>query len=94
MNKDINLKNNNIQNGYIYEKLIERIDKLDRQNKEILSLIATAKDDMKISVKDYLSIIKMIEKCITREEFEIHSEDKEIHLHKSKTLEGEEVKKE
>lgn len=94
MNRDVNLGNNDVQNGYIYQKLVEKIDILEKQNKEILSLIATARDDMKISVKDYVSIIKMIEKCVTREEFEMHSEDKEIHLHKSKTLEEDENKKE
>jgi DNA primase large subunit len=86
MRKDINLQNNNLQNGYIYKELIQRIDKLENTITGIMKDIETAKNNMTISVKDYLVIIKLIEKNITREEFERHVDNKEIHLHESKTL--------
>lgn len=89
MNQGINLGNNDLGNGYIYQKLVDRIDALDKQNKEIMQMIQTATSDMKISVKDYVSILKEIENCVTRKEFEMHAEDNEIHLHRSKTLESE-----
>lgn len=86
MRKDINLQNNNLQNGYIYKDLVQRIDRLENTITGIMKDIEKAKNDMTISVKDYLVIIKLIEKNITREEFERHIENKEIHLHESKTL--------
>jgi hypothetical protein len=90
MRRDINLQNNNLQNGHIYKELIQRVDKLENTITGIMKDIEKAKNDMTISVKDYLVIIKMIEKNITREEFERHVENKEIHLHESKTLERKE----
>lgn len=89
MNKGIEMGNNDLQNGYIYQKLIEKIDALEKQNKEIMALLETASNDMKISLKDYVSILKEINKRVTYDQFRSHIEDTEIHLHRSKTLEEE-----
>lgn len=89
MNSPLEMGNNNLENGYIYQELIKRIDSLEKQNKEIMSLISQASNDMKISVKDYVSIIRELNNRVTFDEFKKHAEDTEIHLHRSKTLEEE-----
>lgn len=89
MNQGINLNNNDLSNGYIYQDLIRRIETLEKSNQAILTAIETAKNDMTISVKDYVSILKEIEKKAGRDEFIHHIEDSEIHVHRSKTLESE-----
>ena len=83
MRNEINLNNNNLQSGYIYKKLVERIDELEKQIKTILTSIEQAKNDMTISVKDYLTIIKILDDCVRRDEFIRHIENKEIHYHES-----------
>lgn len=89
MNSPLEMSNNNLENGYIYQELIKKIDSLEKQNKEIMSLISQASNDMKISVKDYVSIIRELNNRVTFDEFNKHTEDTEIHLHRSKTLEEE-----
>lgn len=88
MRDNINLQNNDLQNGYIYKQLVQRVDALENQIKGILKDIEQAKNDMAISVKDYNRIIKIVENNITRDEFEKHIDNKEIHCHRSHTLEG------
>lgn len=93
MFKDINLQDNDLENGYIYKLLVEKIENLEKQLKEVQTSINTAKDEMNISLNDYVSMVKSIQDRVTREEFNRHIEDTEIHLHKSKTLTNEEEDK-
>jgi uncharacterized protein (UPF0335 family) len=90
MFQNINLQDNDLENGYIYKILVEKIESLENEIKQIQEVINTAKDELNISLNDYVSIIKEIQKCASREELERHTEDTEIHLHKSKTLVNEE----
>lgn len=86
MMNDINLQNNDLQNGYIYRMLVERIDNLEIQIKEILKVIEQAKNDLTITTKDYQKIVKIVESNITRDEFTRHIDNKEIHCHESHTI--------
>lgn len=86
MKYGIEIGNNDLQNGYIYKMLVDRIDKLEQQVKAIMKDVDEAKDQVSISIKDYLVIKKLVEANITREEFERHIENKEIHNHQSSTL--------
>lgn len=88
MRDSINLQNNDLQNGYIYKQLVQRVDTLENQIKGILKDLTEAKDNLNISLDSYNKLLKIVEDNITRDEFEKHSENKEIHCHISHTLEG------
>lgn len=86
MNGNMNFGNNDLGNGYIYQELINKISLLENQVKELMSLIETANNDMKISVKDYVSIIKELNNRVTNDEFLEHIQNNEIHHHRSTSL--------
>lgn len=87
MFKPIELANNDLENGYLFQVLIKKIEELNGNVNEINQILNNAKDEMNITLDDYISIIKEINRCVSRDEFIRHAEDVEIHLHKSKTLE-------
>lgn len=89
MRKDINLQNNDLSNGYIYKLLIKRVDELENQIKGILNEIKEAKDNLNISLDSYNKLLNIVDNNITRDEFERHINNKEIHCHESHTLEQE-----
>lgn len=78
----LNIENENLSNGYIYKKFMEKIESLEKENKEIMKLVNEANSNMRISLKDYVSIIKAIEKKTSQDEFIHHAEDFDIHYHR------------
>lgn len=86
MKHGIDIGNNDLQNGYIYKMLVNRVDNLEQQVKSIMKDVDEAKDQISISLKDYLVIKKLVEANITRDEFTRHIENKEIHSHRSSSL--------
>lgn len=89
MNNNLELGNNNLTNGYIYKELVSRIATLENQVKSLMTMIENANNDMKISIKDYVSIIKELKERVTQEEFDKHIGDHEIHHHRSSSLQCE-----
>lgn len=77
-----NIENENLNNGYMYKKFMEKIESLEKENKEIMKLVNEANSNMRISLKDYVSIIKAIEKKTSQDEFIHHAEDFDIHYHR------------
>lgn len=79
----IEFDNENLQNGYIYKELVKKIETLQEQNESIMKMINEASSNNRISVKDYVSIIKEIGRMATSDSLTHHTDDNDIHITRS-----------
>lgn len=80
MAQTTNFNSNNTENGWIYNFLNQKIDKIESDMAEIMNLVEKAYGDMNISLAEYQNLINNMSSKCSMELYNAHVNNNALHM--------------
>lgn len=77
------LQSNNTENGWIYKKIMERIDQVEKLFKETTNTLDQSISDLNINLNDYNTIVNNLKNKVDLDNFNAHRNDSNIHVNQT-----------